>query len=353
MRVLALTKYDREAASTRQRVLQFRPALEQAGITLDHRPLLGDSYVRSLATGERWSRLQVVGSYLRRIGDLLARPDADLIWVYADLFPYLPAGFDRLLFRRGIPVVYDCDDAFFLSYNCNANPIVRALLSGKIEKLMARASAVVCGNEFLRNHAARFAARTIVIPTSVDTDIYTPAPREARSKPVIGWIGSPSTWPNVRPLLPLLRELCASGSASFHVVGARRGAAADAFDGMETADWSEATEVDQVRGFDIGIMPLIDGAWARGKSGYKLIQYMACGVPAVASPVGANAAILTRETGLLASGEDEWRDALTTLLNKPELRHKMGNAGRARTVELYSVQTNAPRLIDLFRELTS
>jgi glycosyltransferase involved in cell wall biosynthesis len=353
MRVAAFTKYDREAASTRQRVLQYRPSLAEAGIELDHYPLLGNAYVRSLATSERWSRTELIASYARRLVQLLRRSRYDLIWVYAELFPYLPAAFERLVFRSGVPVVYDCDDAFYLAYNESRNPLARALLSGKIERLIGGAAAATCGNEFLRDHAAKLCTNTIVVPTVVDTDIYRPAPRPSSGPPVIGWIGSPSTWENVRPLLPVLQQVCAVKGARFRVVGAGVRAARDKFPQMDLVPWSEATEVAEVQGFDVGIMPLLDAPFQRGKSGYKLIQYMACGVPAIGSPVGVNSSILADGCGILAGTADEWAGALTRLLEDADLRRTIGAAGRARAVKQYSLAVHEPRLIELFRRVAA
>jgi glycosyltransferase involved in cell wall biosynthesis len=351
MRVVAFTKYDREAASTRQRILQFAPALEAAGIELEHRPLLDDRYVRSLATGESYSRRAIARSYARRLRDLLAGPRCDAIWVYAELFPYLPATFERLVFRAGVPIVYDFDDAFFLAYDQSPNPLLRRLLSGKLEPLIAGAAAATCGNAYLRDYAAAICPLSIVLPTVVDTDVYRPVKLRSGRQPTIGWIGSPSSWANVRPLLPVLRELCIGGQAKFRVIGAGAEAVADRFNGMQVADWSVELEISEVQQFDIGIMPLVDAPFQRGKSGYKLIQYMACGVPAVASPVGVNSEILERQSGILAYTPGEWRDALATLLDDTQMRRTMGEAGRKRAIAHYSLAAHAPRLVDLFRRV--
>jgi hypothetical protein len=350
MRVTAFTKYDREAASTRQRFLQYGPSLASAGIELRHRPLLGDDYVRSLATREHWSRSALIRSYASRIAELLRGPATDLIWIHAELLPYLPAFFDKLVFRSGIPIVYDWDDAFFLKYNRNPSALVRLLFSGKLEKLIVRADAATCGNGHLRDFASRYCARTLIFPTVVDTDVYLPQPT-SREPLVIGWIGSPTSWHNVRPLLPLLREICTKTNTLFRVVGAGVSAERDRFPGMQLADWTEDREVAEVQGFDIGIMPLVDAPFERGKSGYKLVQYMACGVPAVASPVGANTSVLTPDCGIFANTEAQWRDALTRLLEDGDLRARYGRAGRERAVAQYSLKTHAPRLITLFKEL--
>jgi glycosyltransferase involved in cell wall biosynthesis len=351
MRVTAFTKYDREAASTRQRFLQYIPPLATAGIELTYRPLLDDAYVRSLVTGEHWSRINILRAYAERLVQIVRRRQSDLLWVHGELFPYLPAAFDKLVFRSGTPMVYDCDDAFFVPYEEHSSGVVRRLLSGKLESLIAGASAATCGNEFLRDYALRFCKNSMLFPTVVDTDIYCPALAKGDDSLTIGWIGSPSTWENVRPILPLLGQVCAGRDIRFRVVGAGIAAEADSFPGLELAPWSEDKEVREVQTFDIGISPLVDAPFQRGKSGYKLVQYMACGVPAVASPVGANATILDAECGIFATRPDEWKMALTRLLDDPALRRRLGVAGRARAVEHYSLHVHAPRLTVLFQDV--
>jgi glycosyltransferase involved in cell wall biosynthesis len=350
MRLIALTKYDREAAATRQRFLQYAPSLAKAGIELRHRPLIGDDYVRSIGSGKRWSRTALLRSYARRFAELFRGPGADVLWVHAELFPYLPAMFDRLAFRHGIPVIYDWDDAFFLNYNESRNPLIRLMLRGKIERLIASASAATCGNEFLCDYAARYCPASMVLPTVVDTEVYRPDVRE-RERLVIGWIGSPTTWGNVRPIFPLLREICAETNACFRVVGAGTDAEADRFPGMEFVAWSEESEVAEVQGFDIGIMPLIDAPFERGKSGYKLVQYMACGIPAIASPVGANKTVLGAGSGCFATTDGEWSAALRRLIADAALRKRLGDEGRERAIAHYSLQAHAPRLIALLEEV--
>jgi hypothetical protein len=350
MRVVAFTKYDRESATTRQRFLQYAPSLEAAGISFEYRSLLEQGYVRSLTTGESWSKAAVARSYLRRLAELARGPSADLLWVSTEFFPYLPSAFEGLALRTGVPVVVDWDDANFVKYNEAGSPIVRGLLGGKLERLLAGSAAATCGNQYLRDYAGQYCPGSVTLPTVVDTDIYRPVQR-GEGGLVIGWIGSPSTWANVRPILPVLRELCASGEVRFRAVGAGVAAGRDRFDGLELAEWSEESEVADVQCFDIGIMPLIDGPFERGKCAYKLIQYMGCGVPAVASPVGVNSDVLTADCGLLATTPDEWRRALARLLDDAALRRRLGAGGRKRAVAHYSLQAHAPRLVELFLEL--
>lgn len=351
MRVAAFTKYDQEAASTRQRLLQFLPDFERAGIEVDYLPLLGNDYVRSLATGTPPSRLAIGRAYARRFRQLLGSRNYDIIWIYAELFPWLPSGFERLAFRTGRPVIYDCDDAFFVTYDSHPSAVVRRLLGGKLQPLMAGAAACCCGNKHLRDYAAHFCQRTIVLPTVVDTARYRPMPSSRRGV-VIGWIGSPTTWANVRPLLPLLSELCQTYGVRVHAVGAGVNAEIDRFEGLDLIEWTEASEIASVQAMDIGIMPLHDLPFERGKSGYKLIQYMACGLPVVASPVGENASIVEQgANGFLAGNDAEWRQALVSLVQNSDLRATLGAAGRARVVADFSLDVHSPRLVELFRSI--
>lgn len=348
MKVAAFTKYDREAASTRQRVLQYLPHLAAAAVDVEVYPLLDDAYVRALASDTTASKAAIATAYARRLRQLLQPQSADLIWVYAELFPWLPASFERLAFRSGKPLVYDFDDAFFHPYDDHSNPLVRRVLGGKLNSLIAGAAAVCAGNDYLGDYARRAGASAIVLPTVVDIEQYVPAARSPTRPLTIGWIGSPSTWTFVCPLLPLLAEMCRDWGIRFAAVGAGAAAEADRFDGLDFIDWSEDSEIAAVQAMDIGIMPLPDEPWTRGKSGYKLVQYMACGLPVVASPVGVNADIVDEgRTGLLATDAAQWRAALTRLIDDPTLRLSMGQAGRVRAVEAYSLQAHAPRLVEV------
>lgn len=340
MRVAAFAKYGPAAASTRQRLLQYLPSFAEAGIKVTVHSLLDDDYVNALVGGDGFSKARVAAAYARRLRQMVRGPDADLLWVYAELFPWLPAWFERLAFRSGKPVVYDFDDAFYLAYEG------KPLLAGKLDPLMADATACVCGNDYLRRHALRFNPSVVVVPTTVDTARYRPAKESREWPPVIGWIGSPSTWDYVRPLLPLLASLCADGNARMLAVGAGREAERDRFPGLELRGWSETTEIADVQAMNIGIMPLPDSPWARGKSGYKLVQYMACGLPVIASPVGVNESIVSHgDNGFLARELQAWRASLLSLLGDESLRAAMGRAGRARAVADYSLVAQAPRLI--------
>jgi glycosyltransferase involved in cell wall biosynthesis len=354
LRLTAFARYDRLAASTRQRLLQYVPALSEAEIEVDYRPLLGDDYVAGLADGRRYAATRIGRDYLRRLREIAAGPMGDVVWVYAELFPHLPAAFERLLLARRRPIVFDFDDAFFNAYDFHRNPFVRTVLGGKLEPLLRAATACTCGNAYLREYAAQFCSNTFLVPTAVDTQRYQPAASEREGVPVIGWIGSPSTWQYVQPLVPVLEELVRAGRARVRIVGAGAAGGAQERSGFEFVNWSEASEVTEIQRMDIGIMPLPDDRWARGKSGYKLIQYMGCGLPVIASPVGVNSEIVQEGVnGLLASSITEWRAALGSLLGDREARHRMGHEGRRRAVAEYSLQAHAPRVVEIIQAAAS
>jgi glycosyltransferase involved in cell wall biosynthesis len=199
----------------------------------------------------------------------------------------------------------------------------------------------------LRDYASRFNARTTLLPTVVDVTRYVPDPSHRTGPFTVGWVGSPSTAAYLGEVVAPLAQLGAEGTVRLVVMGG----AAPAVPGVEVVElpWSEAAEVPLINSFDVGIMPLTDDPWARGKCAFKLIQYMACAVAVVASPVGANAVVVTPACGLLASTPAEWLEALRWMRDHPGERRQMGEAGRQRIEEAYSLQVAVPRFAEVIR----
>jgi glycosyltransferase involved in cell wall biosynthesis len=349
MRILALTKYDDQAASARQRFLQYKPYLSQHGVAMELSPLLPNSYLDALNAGQAADHGQMRRGYINRMKRLLICRNYDLLWVQYEMFPYLPGFMERLGAWSGIPIVCDYDDAIFHNYDRHPRRLVRSLLGNKLEPLLSRAAAVICGNVYLKSYAERYCANSVVVPTVVDTSVYVrrSAPTDS-GRLVVGWLGSPTTWHNVEPFLPAIMAAVRSRGATLRVIGA--GSRFKPVDGIEAVDWSEAEEVPELQRMDIGIMPLLDRPFQRGKCGYKLIQYMACGLPVVASPVGVNTEIVAENgNGFLASDPAAWTAALERLLDDAELRTRMGSVGRQLAVERYSLAAHQSRVLDILR----
>lgn len=348
MRVLGLAYYGSWAASTRVRLIQYQEPLRQFGINLEIRSLLGDWYrgrrhqgssVRALAS----PRL-LVAVMQRALSGLEARRFDKLI-LAREFLPFLPARLERAFLSR--PVIYDLDDAQYLLYRHKGPTPRLPFMAHKIDGLIQRAEAVVAGSEYLANYTKSLNDATTVIPSVVDTERYRVAPRVNKDHIVIGWIGSPATEHYLAALAAPLARLARHAKIRLRVVGGR----APLIPGVVTEEvlWSEQDEIALIQSFDVGVMPLTDDPWSRGKCAFKLIQCMACGVPVVASPVGANNEVVTAECGLLASSESEWLSALATLVHDEPLRRSMGQAGRDRIQRHYSLVTAAPRLAAVLR----
>lgn len=350
--VLVLSRYAELGASSRLRSFQYVSQFESFGLTVTVAPLFDNSYLQSLYQAKSWFRnlLRNVGhvfsAYIRRLQILHKANQFDVVWIEKEIFPYLPSVFEEGLARRGIPYVVDYDDAVFHNYDLHRSSVVRYLLGHKLDKLLQCAYAVSAGNPYLQEYAlGRGTKRVLGLPTVIDIDRYHVSEPDNNRVLRIGWIGSPSTSQYLEALAEPLRKLAGLRSILVVTVGARTlvlpGVA------LQQHDWTLESEVALIETFDVGIMPLSDSPWERGKCGYKLIQYMACARPVVASPVGVNVDIVSEDLGFLAVDGDDWIAALTQLADDPSLRWRMGLAGRAKVEREYSLQVTAPKIAQL------
>lgn len=352
--IVFLSKYARNGASSRMRTFQYFPWLEQTGIAIVVAPFLTEKYVSDLQQGRR-NIFEAIRAYFSRFWHLVVSRKYDLVWIEYETLPWLPAWIEQFLLSKRVPYVLDYDDAVFHLYDMHRNSLVRRFLGKKHDVLMRSAAMICAGNEYLAERARQAGAKHVeVIPTVVDLDRY-PVPggnqtiRSEDEIPCVGWIGQQSTAAFLLPYKKLFERLVQEGVARFSSIGIDTSAMGLT---MESLTWHEDTEVADILGFDIGIMPLSDGPFERGKCGYKLIQYMACGLPVVASPVGVNCEIVEHGVnGFLAETPEEWEAALRTLLSDPELRKRMGKAGREKVERQYSLQVTGPRLAALLKSV--
>ncbi|WPZ27564.1 glycosyltransferase family 4 protein (plasmid) [Sulfitobacter pontiacus] len=278
-------------------------------------------------------------------------PAPDIVWLEKEALPWIPWLIERALLPDGVPIVSDYDDAVFHRYDQHRLRAVRAILGKKINHVMASSDLVLAGNPYLADHALRAGSPNVeIVPTVVDLDAYNIRAEVAGGDALrVGWIGTPQTWKTLaHPVHKVLEPVLKKQRAFFLAVGA--GMQPETIETLQILPWTENTEVALIQNMDIGVMPLPDTPWTRGKCGYKLIQYMACGLPVVASPVGVNCDIVEHGVnGFLAESDDEWRIAISTLLNDAELRCRMGAAGRRKVEKQYALQVWGPRLAQLLR----
>src|SRR5262245_23227738 len=274
------------------------------------------------------------------------------------MFPIGPAIVERLIAaRRRPPIVFDFDDAIFLPSVSEANKFIGAFKRPqKVASIIRSSDHVITGNEFLSAYARRFNTAVTTIPTSVDTEHFAPAHRVSGNgarpeseEPIVGWIGSPTTGRYIRSLSNVLRRVRERHRFVLRVSGAGEPFTIPGVT-VRHEPWALDREVQLFNTCDVGVYPLDDDEWSKGKCGFKAIEFMACGVPVVASAVGVNRELIQDgQNGFLAASEDQWVDKLSQLLSNPQLRQRFAEAGR-RTIEAhYSLRVNAPKLAATLR----
>lgn len=357
MRVLGLCSYPVEAAAARFRLGQFVGPLREHGIDLTISSFLDSGQFRSLYENKGFAgkALGLMRPVAGRIVETFAIRKYDLLFVQREAMLFGPGFFEWLYAKVGnIPMVLDLDDATYISY---VSPTYGRLGSAfkffrKTDNLIRNAEAVVCGNRFIAEHVESLGTRAVIVPTIVNTDVFCPA-EIANEIPVIGWIGTHSTYPFLEWLFPVLERLALTHRFILRIVGAGRDDINVKGFEIDNRKWKLEREIEDFQTLDIGLYPLTlsDSAnkeWLLGKSGFKAIQYMAVGVPFVMSPVGVGAEIgVPGETHLNAETLEDWYNSLNTLLSDAELRRKMGKYGREHSVQFYSVPVYAETLADV------
>ena len=361
MKVLALATYPVEAAATRYRLQQFVAPLAERGIDLTVDSFLDSQLFTRLyqQKGVAVTALKLFAATIRRLFVLAAASRARVVLVQREAMMYGPPlieWFVARVIKR--PMVLDLDDATYVSYTSPTyGSLVKALKwFRKTDDLIRWASLVSCGNRAIAEYVSARGAKAQIIPTVVDSDVFRPVERAGAREPVVlGWIGTRSTFPYLRSIFAVLERLAQTYDFRLKVVGAGQDEVVVANVEVENLPWKLDREVEDFQSIDIGLYPidasLYSGKWASGKSGFKAIQYMAVGVPYVATPVGASAELGEPDrTHFFASSDDEWYQALESLISNPELRARMGAAGRHHVVENYSLPAQADKLADVLRE---
>jgi len=346
--VLGLALYGPLAASTRYRLLQYSSGLADRGINLEIYSLLSDEYLKHRFKSGRIPFLTMLKSGISRLGQLLGQRKYQCGILYGELFPLLPGIIESSLLR--VPYIYDFDDAFYLKYRSGGLRLLSPMLGGKFDTVIQRAAAITAGSRVLAEYAEPLNHNTIFLPTVVDTKRYLSEPSsKVNDIFTVGWIGSPSTSTYLTQVVEALSLIGNESPVRLIVVGGNSTSIPNV-DVVEI-QWSEDTAIDHINTFDVGIMPLLDNAWARGKCAFKLIQYMACGVPAIASPVGANSDVLNESCGIFANGSEQWLQALRYMRDNPEKRKAMGRLARERIESDFSLQRNLPLMASIIKSV--
>lgn len=311
-----------EAPSCRYRILQFLPYLTKRGLDVS-------THLFPHTLQDKWSFYKTLGEY-------------DVIFIQRKLFAPIEFLYVR---KKAKKIIYDFDDAIMYRSHRSKNPYSFSRRI-KFAFMMRWVDGVIAGNEFLKLKALPYNSNVVIIPTSIDLTRYTLKKDFNHSGPItIGWFGSRSSLGFLRNLVPVfenifkkqrnfqLKIVCSDFIESAHVPIIKK-------------KWSLAEEVEDLKSFDVGVMPLVDDVWSKGKCGLKILQYNSVGIPAVCTPVGANKDIVKDGVnGFWAESEAQWENRLLTLINERDLRKEMGLKGREIVERNYSVEANAPRLL--------
>ena len=351
MKILLLSRYEDLGASSRIRSYQYLPYLRAQGHDIHIVPLLSNFYLQQLYAYKRLPVVEILSSYLHRSLLLLKSGSYDIIWLEYEAFPWIPHWLESLIMKSTVPYIVDYDDAIFHRYDQHPVRLVRILMERKIDKVMKHAALVIAGNDYIKQHAIESGAKRVeILPTAVDLDRFTSRAPAQNTEFTVGWIGTPQTVHYLETIKDALKIVCRNGQGRLVTIGST----VKEFDGvsMESRRWSKETEVEELSKIDVGIMPLIDSLWEQGKSGNKLIHYMASSRAVVASPVGVNRNIVENGVnGFLASKTEEWATALETLRENRAQREEMGRAGRQKVERLYCLSVTAPRMARLLADV--
>jgi glycosyltransferase involved in cell wall biosynthesis len=341
------------APSQRFRLEQWQPALEREGILLSFFPFASEPLMRCLHQhGHLFAKsARSLAALVRRLWLTLHTGEYDGVVIHRAACLGGPAVVERLLKAVGPRIVFDFDDAIHLLHTSPANRSFGWLkFPEKTAELCRMSAHVVAANSGIAAFACEHNPRVTVVPSSVDTDRYAPRRRPSRSsRVVVGWTGSSTSQAYLELFAPVLREIVAATDIEIRVHSDRR----PTLPGVPHSwrPWSADDEVEALSEFDIGLMPMPDDPWARGKSAMKALLYMAMGIPAVCSPVGTNREVIRHgENGLLASTPAEWKEALRALVADAELRRRIGRAGRETVESGYSMRRSAALFAAVARE---
>ncbi|MEN8251770.1 MAG: glycosyltransferase family 4 protein, partial [Bacteroidota bacterium] len=314
--------------SQRYRFEQYFPFLEANGIQCDLSYLIGEEDDKLLyKKGHYWAKLNIfLKSIRQRRKDIKRAKTYDYIFIQREAFMTGTTWFEKQLVKSEVPVIFDFDDAIWTNDpGQHLGVLGRLKRPEKTSEIISLANKVIAGNQYLANYASEYNKKVEVIPTTIDTRLYQPSFKPERDQLVIGWTGSFSTIKHFEMVLPVLKKLKErfGNKISFSVIG-DASYVNDPLN-IKGIPWNSATEVEDLQAIDIGIMPLPDEEWTRGKCGAKGLQYMGLGIPTIMSPVGVNTEIIQDgENGFLASSDKEWVDKISRLIESSELREKLG-----------------------------
>lgn len=343
--------------SQRFRYEQYLDFLTESNIEWEHSYLLDakDDIVFYQPRNYFKKFMILLNSFRRRLKDVRrANRDIDIVFIQREAFMLGTTLFEKLFAKSKAKVIFDFDDAIWMHHESNSSASNKNLSwlkdPNKIKEIIALADLVIAGNEYLANYAKQFNVNVAIIPTTIDTQEYLPKKEKdyKRDKICIGWSGSRTTIDHFELAIPVLKDIKRKygDSVTFKVIGDESYHNVDL--DLRGNMWCKDTEIEDLLAIDIGIMPLPNDEWVKGKCGLKGLQYMALGVPTLMSPVGVNSKIIKDgENGFLPINQLNWVEKLSLLIESHLLRKQLGQNGLKTVERTYSVNSHKEKLLDL------
>ena len=354
-RVYFYTKHENKGASSRYRSIQYFPMLRESGFEVIQRYLFSDAYLESKYKKNKIYLIYAIAAYLRRLLHILMDfRSSNVIYVEKEFFPYLPPFFEFLAKVIRLKYIVDYDDAVWHNYDSNRFRFIRYLLSNKHKKIIGYAEKVVVGNDYLAQYALKFhpKKKVTIIPTALSSNRYASDKlSRADNATDIVWIGSPSTSKYIIEIDSELKKITDRYNVVVRLIGFDSYLADQLSCKNLVIEWNEFTELTELSKGCLGIMPLVDRPFERGKCGFKLIQYMALGLPILGSPIGVNdSIIIDNVNGYKCSTASDWSEKIEYLILNPELRQTLGERGRKIFINEYCAETLVHKYIELINE---
>jgi glycosyltransferase involved in cell wall biosynthesis len=293
-------------------------------------------------------------SIRQRWKDVKMARDFDLIFLYREAHMLGTTVFEKKLAKTGVPMIVDFDDSIWLKDISKGNRNLSFLKRpGKTAEIISLCNASIVGNNYLAAYAGQYSKNVFIVPTTIDTDYYQPVEKKKTSEAiVIGWTGSSTTIKHFSLAVPILQKIRQKYGDKVRFMMISDEPYIGHLEGLEFVKWNRGSEVADLSEIDIGIMPLPDDAWSRGKCGFKGLQYMALQIPAVMSPVGVNTEIINHsKNGFLADSTEAWQEILSQLIEDKALRKSIGQQGRKTVEAYYSYHSQKDRYLNIFRGL--
>lgn len=336
----------------RYRHEQYIQHLRENGIKCSFSPMLSEKDDELFYGAGNGLQKIIIGlrSTVRRLKDVLRASSYDYVYIYRDAF-FFGLLFEWLLSKRNTKIIYDFDDAIWLTdENPNQGIFNKLKNPNKVQKIVGLADHVIVGNQYLKQYALQFNTNIAIIPSTIDFGKYREILPTKKERICIGWTGSFSTVKHFETIVPVLLKVKKKYDSQvyFKLIGdpSYRNKSLE----IEGIRWNASSEAEDLAELDIGLMPLPDNEWTRGKCAMKGLQYMALEIPTIMSPVGVNADIIQDgENGFLASSTEEWVEKLSLLIEDPDLRRKIGKAGRKTVEKDFSVDANKGKWLQVFQ----